>query len=165
MYATIGWGQAVSPFYGGCPLLRVSIIGGSTEHTIRTGTTVSPEHDPHTVHTCMYILVSTIHTFRGLVTPSGLSTRVTMGSSPMSCTGLTTALLSTGLRFGRPGRWEGKFAAPEYTQCVMIVQMEYCVYSKLCTCTLVFTCIYIQCQSLKSSYNNLAYIIIYTSMA
>ena len=30
MYATISWRQAVSPFYKGCPLLRVSIIRGST---------------------------------------------------------------------------------------------------------------------------------------
>ena len=30
MYATIGWRQAVSLFYRGCPLLRVSVIGSST---------------------------------------------------------------------------------------------------------------------------------------
>ena len=29
-YATIGWGQAVCPLYGGCPLLGVSVIGGFT---------------------------------------------------------------------------------------------------------------------------------------
>ena len=27
VYATIGCGQVVCPFYGGCPLLRLSIIG------------------------------------------------------------------------------------------------------------------------------------------
>ena len=30
MHGRIGWGQAVCPFYGGCPLFRVSIIRGST---------------------------------------------------------------------------------------------------------------------------------------
>ena len=29
-YAMISWWQVVCPFYGGCPLLGVSVIGGST---------------------------------------------------------------------------------------------------------------------------------------
>ena len=33
MYATTGWGQALCPFYGGCPPLGVSVIGGSTVNT------------------------------------------------------------------------------------------------------------------------------------
>ena len=30
-----GWGQTVCLFYGGCPLLRVSIMGDSTVHDFR----------------------------------------------------------------------------------------------------------------------------------
>ena len=30
-YATIAWGQAFCPFYGGCALIIVSVIGGSID--------------------------------------------------------------------------------------------------------------------------------------